>query len=245
MNGSTSTLITMAFAQLSGRRRLWFVALISLLPLVVASVYLAVGRAEPERWTANVLMNGIVISAVMPLVSLLVATAVTGSEMDEGTIVFLLTKPVARWRIAAAKLVAAGVVALVTVGATTAVSGLLATWDGGSRQVVVAFVIAALVGVAAYCSVFTALSAFTSRALVVGLAYAFIWEGVVSSLFDGVKWLSIRRYSLGIADALADLPPARFDAPLAGAPLLAVVAVAVGFAGTVWALQRLQLRGTS
>lgn len=243
MNGATSTLTTIALVQLAGRRRLWLVAIISLLPIVVASIYLAVGSAEPERWTANVLMSGIVISAVAPLVSLLVATSATGSEMEDGTIVFLLTKPVARWRIAAAKLIAAGVVAVVAVGVTATVSGFLSTWEGGSRQAVVAFVVAAAGGTAAYCTVFTALSVLTSRALVIGLVYAFIWEGVVSSLFDGVKWLSIRRYALGIADTFAGLPPARFDAPLGGAPLLALGAVVAGFAVTVWALQRYQLRG--
>ncbi|MCS7296355.1 MAG: ABC transporter permease [Chloroflexota bacterium] len=245
MNQADITLFRIAVGQVVGRRRVWLVGLLCLLPVGVAAVYLAVGRAEPDRWTANVLMNGIVISAVVPLVALLVATAAMGSELEEGTIVFLLTKPVARWRIAAAELAAAAVVALPSVAAAAAVAGIIATWEGGSRQAVAAFLAGALGATAAYCAVFTALAAVTSRALVIGLAYVFLWEGVVSSLFEGAKWLSIRRYGLGIADALAGLPPVRFDAPLPAAPLFLAAAIAGGFAAAVWALERFQLRGAS
>ncbi len=244
MNGASAVLWSLAVAQLAGRRRLWLVGLLCLLPIAVASVYLAVGRAEPERWTASVLMNGIVISAVAPLAALLAATAAMGSELEDGTIVFLLTKPVPRWRIAAAKFGAAAAVAVAAVAASAAVSGIIATWDGGSRQAVAAFVLGAAGAAAAYTAVFTALAALTSRALVIGLAYAFIWEGVVSSLFEGAKWLSIRRYALGIADALAGLPPIRFEEPLPGAPVLLAAAIAGGFAAAVWALERYQLGGS-
>ncbi|GBD24639.1 hypothetical protein HRbin29_02321 [bacterium HR29] len=244
MNGASGALWTLAVAQLAGRRRLWLVGLLSLLPAAVASVYLAVGRAEPERWTANVLMNGIVISAVAPLVALLAATAAMGSEIEEGTIVFLLTKPVARWRIVATELLAAGTVAVGAVAVAAAASGIIATWEGGSRQAVAAFLVGAVAASATYTAVFTALAALTSRALVVGLAYTFIWEWVVSSLFEGARWFSIRRYALGIADALAGLPPFRFDEPLPWAPALLAAALAGGFAAAVWALERYQLRGT-
>ena len=42
-------------------------------------------------------------------------------------------------------------------------------------------------------------SVFTSRALVVGLGYTLIWEGVLSGLLEGTRFLSIRQATLGVA----------------------------------------------
>lgn len=243
MNGATATLVFLSFGQLAGRRRLWLVGLLSLLPVAVASVFLAVGRADPDRWTATVLMNGIVVTAIAPLVSLLTSTAAMGSELEEGTMLFLLTKPVARWRIVAAKLAVAATVSVAAVVAAAGVAGVIATWDGGDRGAVAGFVAAAALGTLAYCAVFTALAALTSRALIVGLSYASVWEGVVSSLFEGAKYLSIRRFTLGLADELAGLPPSQFSEPLPAAPVLLPMAVAAGFLAALWALHRFEARG--
>ena len=78
---------------------------------------------------------------------------------------------------------------------------------------VVAFALACLAGGSAYAAAFVALSVFTSRALLVGLAYALIWEGVLSGLLEGTRFLSIRQATLGLAAALGvDVRrPARAD----------------------------------
>ena len=71
-----------------------------------------------------------------------------------------------------------------------------------------------------------ALSVFTSRAFLLGLAYVLIWEGVLSGLLEGTKFLSIRQATLGLASALgADIP----GDPLAPkSSLLVLVVVLVG-----------------
>ena len=45
-------------------------------------------------------------SAILPLVMLLLATAAFGNEVGDRTLVYLVTKPIARWRIVAPKLLA-------------------------------------------------------------------------------------------------------------------------------------------
>ncbi len=60
-------------------------------------------------------MDRLVIRTLLPLVALVFGTAALGSELDDGTAVYLLAKPIARWRIVAAKvIVAAGLAAAVT-----------------------------------------------------------------------------------------------------------------------------------
>ena len=62
---------------------------------------------------------------------------------------------------------------------------------------------------AAYACAFVALSAFTGRALIIGLAYTLIWEGILAGLLEGTRFLSIRQATLGIAAGLSEPPSAR------------------------------------
>ena len=54
-----------------------------------------------------------------------------------------------------------------------------------------------LVAAVLYCAVFVALSAFTNRAIIVGLLYVFIWEAFATRFFSALRWLSIREYATG------------------------------------------------
>ena len=88
-------------------------------------------------------------------------------------------------------------------------------------------------------AVFLALSLITSRALVFGLAYVLIWEGLLAGLFAGTRTLSVRQITLAFADAFADVPKEVFDAPLA-VRTAAIVAGAVLLIATLIAIRRLR-----
>jgi ABC-2 type transport system permease protein len=104
------------------------------------------------------------------------------------------------------------------------------------------FALAALAGGTAYAVGFTALGLLTSRALVVGLGYTLIWEGVLAGLLEGTKFLSVRQATLGIAAELTGEDIG--STPLA--PLTSVVIIVVVIAGgvilTALRLRRFQLR---
>ena len=44
----------------------------------------------------------------------------------------------------------------------------------------------------------------TRHAVVIGLIYLLIWEGLLGGLLDGVRWLSITRWAGAITDEVAD-----------------------------------------
>ena len=94
-------------------------------------------------------------------------------------------------------------------------------------HVAFAFALAAAIGGAAYAAMFTFLGLITSRALIGGLLYVFIWEGLVTNLFTGARNYSIREYMRGIADAFSTLPLDVFDASLSGSRALISCAVVV------------------
>jgi len=210
-----ASLIEVTLRGLLGRRRMILLVLLAGLPVLIALlVRVTGGRPDADR-----VLDTLVVRTVMPLVALIVGTASIGSEIEDGTAVFLMIKPIARWRIALAKiLVAAGLAAVLVVPAVV-LTGLLLGSRSDTATTVVGFALACLVGGSAYASAFVTLSVFTSRALLLGLGYTLIWEGVLSGLLEGTRFLSIRQATLGLAAA--------FGVHVPGDPLAPAVSVAV------------------
>ena len=78
--------------------------------------------------------------------------------------------------------------------------------------------------------------------MLLGLAYVLIWEGVLSGLLEGTKFLSIRQATLGLAAALGVHVPGDPLAP--GVSVVVLVVVIVGaFALASWRLTRFEIRG--
>jgi hypothetical protein len=69
-----------------------------------------------------------------------------------------------------------------------------------------------------------------------------IWEGALSGLLEGTKFLSIRQATLGLAEALGADVPGDPLAPTASLVVLAAV-LAGGFLLATWRLGRFEIRG--
>ena len=232
-------LVTVTLRGLLGRRRMLLMLLLVALPVLVAVLIRIAGGG---RDTAAIL-DALVVRTVLPLVALIVGTAAIGSEIEDGTAVFLLVKPIARWRIALAKIVTAAGLTAVLVVPPIVVTGILVSGTGGeSLGTTFGFALAALIGGTAYSCLFTALGTLTSRALIIGLAYVLLWEGVLAGLLEGTKFLSIRQATLGLVAAWTGEQAGRTPlAPAVSALILAVVIIG-GFVVTSWALARFQIR---
>ena len=230
-------LIGVTLRGLLSRRRTLLLVLLAGLPVLIAIlIRLSGGRPDADR-----VLDALVVRTVMPLVALILGTAAMGSELEDGTAVYLMVKPISRWRIALAKmLVAAGTTAALVVPAIV-LTGLLL---GGAENVntIAAYAVACLVGGSAYAAAFMTLSIFTSRALLLGLAYTLLWEGVLAGLLGGTRFLSIRQATLGVTSALgAELP----GTPLAlSVSVLVLGTVLIGsFVLAGWRLSRFEIRG--
>lgn len=220
-----------------GRRRTILLVLLAAVPVLVA--LLARDRGVSAVETTAQTIDLLVVRAVLPITALILGTAVLGGELEDGTAVFLLTSPIARWRIVVAKLlVAAGGTAMIA-GGSTIVSGLIVATDRPSLELVGPALLGVLVGSLLYSAVFMAVSLITSRSLIVGLIYTLVWEGALASLFAGTRFLSVRQYVVGIADGIGQPIGRPFGEtlPLETAVALAVVALAVA---VLIAVQRLR-----
>jgi hypothetical protein len=86
-----------------------------------------------------------------------------------------------------------------------------------------------------------ALSAATSRGLVIGLGYSLLWEGLLSGALKGTQLFSVREYIRGMASALA--PRGALESVVgAYGFLLAAVAVVIVTALAAWRLARYEIR---
>ena len=92
-------------------------------------------------------------------------------------------------------------------------------------------------------ALFTTLGAWTTRALVIGLAYTLIWEGLLAGLLEGTRFFSIRQATLGIAAARTG-ESGGGQPPLDPAVALGIIVVALvgSFVLTTVALTRFQIR---
>ena len=224
---------------LLGRRR-------TLLMLLLAGAPVALGllvRLGGTRTSALVpALEGLVVSSVLPLVALVFGTAALGSELDDGTAVHVLTKPIPRWAIVVPKVVVAGGLTALLLFPATIVAGILVGGTGPTQLgITFAFAIAVLVGSFVYSTIFVALSAATSRGLVIGLAYSLLWEGLLAGALKGTQLFSVREYIRGIASALA---PRGTIESLVGANgfVFAIVAIVIVAALASWRLARYEIR---
>lgn len=235
-----TALVEITLRGLLGRRRTLLLILLVALPVLVALlVRLSGGRPDIDR-----VLDTLVVRLVMPLVALIVGTAAIGSEIDDGTAVYLMIKPIARWRIALAKIVVATSMTAILVLPAIVLTGLLLNGARGDTLASTgAFVLACLVGGSAYASAFVALSAFTSRALLLGLAYVLLWEGVLAGLLEGTKFLSIRQATLGLASALGVDVPGGEPLTLTISTLVLALVLAGSLVLASWRLARFEIRG--
>jgi ABC-2 type transport system permease protein len=208
-------------------------------PILIALVFvLSNPDVEADRWTARALYTGLVVTAILPLTALLLGVSALGDELEDGTAVYLLTKPIPRWQILFPKLAAAWLITLMLVLPPALIAGMISL-DGEDSSIVVAFGVSIAAASLAYSAVFVLLSVVTTRALITGLVYAFFWEGAITSIFPGARYLSIRHYSLGIADAIADAPQRVLDAYVNGVTAVALMALVIVMS-IIYANQRLQ-----
>ena len=221
------------------QRRFWLMVLLALVPVLLVLI----GRTLGDTEFGEGVFDRLVVQTVLPLVALVFGTGALGSDLEDGTIVYLLTKPGHRIRIVLGKgLVGAGITAALVVPATLLTGVIVATQEPDMITTTVAYAVAVAVGGTAYALGFMALSSVTSRALAVGLGYVLLWEGILAGLLPGTQTFSIRQATLGLAEALG--ASGLEDPPEATSSLVVLGAVIVGsLLLTAWRLTRYQIRG--
>lgn len=227
------TVARLTYRALLGRRRALILGALPVLLLVIAAAVRGFAGAD-DQTAANVL-GGFALATMVPIIGVIAGTGAIGPEIDDGSVVYLLAKPVKRPTIIVTKLIVAIGVTMVFSALPTLVAGLIL--NGNGQQIATAYTIAALISSIAYAALFLLLGTVTRHAVVIGLVYALVWEAVFGSLVAGAKTLSVQQWSLAVAQKIGGNGLITSDV---GLPVAVVLLAVVTVAATWYAGQKLR-----
>ena len=217
------------------RARVLSLGALALVAIILGIALRANPGDDPSKTAADLIVYGYCLSVLVPVTALVFASAAFGDLAEDGTLVYLWLKPVARWKLVvaafAATLCIAGPVAVVPTTVAAMVSGT------GSSMTMGALAASALATVG-YVAVFLGLGLIVRRALAWGLAYILIWEGAVSRVARGAARASIEVYGRSLFAHLADRPNPKFAAANSTSVIVVLVIAAAALALTVRVLSR-------
>ncbi len=182
-------------------KRLFITGLLILVPAALAMILRLKLHDYSTRAMSiyNTLAPLLVFGFILVIPAVVYATGVISSEVEQKTIVFLLTRPVSRWRILLAKFAAAALV--VTLTSWAALTLLAVVVLGPARlsgSPLAHDLLIAPIGALAYGSLFLLLATLISRPLLWGLLYVFGIESWTSYV-PGIQKISIMYYLRVIA----------------------------------------------
>ncbi|MFF9363122.1 ABC transporter permease subunit [Streptomyces griseoluteus] len=223
------TVARLTYRALLGRRRALVLGALPLL-LVVISVAVRLLTGADDQVAADVL-GGFALATMVPIIGVIAGTGAIGPEIDDGSVVYLLSKPLKRPTIIFTKLIVAIAVTMVFSALPTLIAGLIL--NGNGQQVAVAYTVAALVASIAYSALFLLLGTVSRHAVVFGLVYALVWEALFGSLVSGARTLSVQQWSLAVAHKVvgSNLITSDVGLPAATALLIVVTVAATWYAG--------------
>lgn len=220
------TITRLALRSVFGRRR---GILLFVLPLVLLALALVVrSLAGEDTDIASDVLYGLGLSVIVPLIALVATTGLLAPEIDDGSVVYLLAKPISRHTIVLSKLVVAVGCVLVFAALPMLVAGLVLA--SSEPRLAVGYAVGSLAGGTAYCALFALLSVLTRHAVVIGLIYLLVWEALLGGTLDGVRWLSVTWWAGAITEEAAD----GFGIAEQMGPEYAIVATLVVIVSCTW-----------
>ncbi|MGV3618041.1 MAG: ABC transporter permease [Fimbriimonas sp.] len=155
--------------------------------------------AQPIDQYASV--SSMLVFRLLALASAIFTTAILSQEVEQRTIVYLLTRPVPRWRLLLTRYVAS-VIVVTIVGAFAAVVTSIGAYGPGfmNNPLLGRDILALAVGALAYGALFLFVSLLFNRALIICALFAFGWESSIPNLPGDLYRLSVFSYLQAIAE---------------------------------------------
>jgi len=199
-------LLAATLRQLLGGRRIIPLALMGLLPAVVVAALVAQERtAVGARQVFHDAPITILFFIVLPVASLVFGASALGDERRDGTLSFILLRPLPRSLLAGAKLLGAWLATLAVTGTGAVIMSVVLGLRFSDWETLGPLLLAVALTSLSYVSVFLVLGYLTQRAVLIGLVYAFIWESGMTTAVTSLATLSLMRIGLS---AYAGLVPA-------------------------------------
>jgi ABC-2 type transport system permease protein len=176
---------------------------------------------NPSQAAADA-VSGYGLGILVPLATLWLGTSAIGDLVEDKLLVYLWLKPVSRWQLPAAAILASVSVVVPLTALPLTASALVA--DAG--DIALATLLAASLAALAYAGLFVAAGVWFRRAVWWGLAFVLIWENVVAYTAEGAARFTV----IGWASSVLGLAPdvdVQLDAGSAGVAFVVLPAIAV------------------
>ena len=152
-----------------------------------------------DKETQYAAVSSIFVFHILALISAILTSTILNQEVENKTIVYLLTRPVPRWKLLFFRYLACSLVvaALASINAVFASAGVYHGLSGNSF--LIKDIAALTVGAFAYGAFFMLIGLLFNRAMIVCLLFAFGWETAVPNMPGQMSYLSINTYLQAIA----------------------------------------------
>jgi len=238
--GALATVVRITIARQMRGKRIWLFVLLFAAPLGIALLARRYDASYDPADAERILIFGLIPQAILPLAALLFASSLVQDDVEEQTLTYFLIRPIPKWAIYLAKVVAATAVtsllAALFTAATFAAARAGLPDDSPAKWLGAAGLMSGLSALAllAYIAIFGLLGLFTRRVLVVGVGYILLFEGLVSNVPFLVRYGTILYHVRVLAVRLLGLPGDRWsidpaEAPGVGTSALALAGVAAAF----------------
>jgi ABC-2 type transport system permease protein len=200
MASALAALFVLTLRQNLRGRRLLVMSLLFLLPAILAGAIQWFPYPPPPDSLEFAFIFNLIPHALAPLTALLYAAGIIQDEVEEQTLTYLLLRPLPRWAIYVARLLAAWLTTTLLTSVFTTLTLLVIYWNTSElwgeilprRAAILAGVIA--LAQAGYCSLFGIFGLLTRRALFLGLAYIIAFEAMLANFDAVVRRLTVMYY---------------------------------------------------
>jgi ABC-2 type transport system permease protein len=176
----------------------WLLLIVVLFGIGRLYVYVSPDTTQADAYNQ---LSSLLVYRVLMLAAAIFSASVVAQEVEQKTIVYLVTRPIPRPTLIASRLLATAIVVtgIVVLGAA-AVS--FATYGPGgiSNSYFLRDLKGLAVGALAYSSLFTVTSLLMNRAMIVNLIFAFGWETIATNMTGNIYRLSVFSYLRSIAE---------------------------------------------
>lgn len=186
-----------------GRAIVW--VLVASFVGIVGLILSSIGAEASNIQIFGQVMN-ILVFRFTALAAAVFAMAVISNEVEQKTVVYLLTQPIPRWWIMIARSLAAGIAVTLLSWAALFFAGV--TTLGGSAftsSYVLTDLLVLMLGSFAYVGIFVFISLIVRKALIVSLIFAFGWELMVQNMSSFMKFGTVSAHMNTLA-AHPELP---------------------------------------
>jgi ABC-2 type transport system permease protein len=204
--------------------------ILALASLAVLLGALARSDDDPLRATTEIAL-GYGLGIVLPLSTAWLATSSIGDLVEDRLLVYLWLKPVPRWQLPAAAILATVTIVVPLIAVPLVATAIVA----GTSQLIGALLLASLLATFAYAGIFVAAGLWLRRALWWCLLYILVWENGLARAVDGAARLSIASYAQSLVADAANITISFADRP---SSVAIVVPLLVGAGGLALAVIR-------